>query len=207
MSELKLGAAYEQAVALFPVLQETLHKAGSRYAGRPPDAGVLAQCASNCQGDYIEIGSLYGASAIVAALFGNGHVYCVDIFEPYSKRKDVALPSPELVLSNAANWGAEKKITPFKHRHPPLPEELEHVRFDIAFIDGDHTAAGSLADWENIEHRVDRYVLFHDVRPNSPYGALQTFTQHAMRDPNWNLIYRDTVSKTMSSIGVLERVK
>ncbi len=206
MRELELGAAYEQGVALYPVLVETLKETGSRYAGRPEDAGILAQCVANCKGDYLEIGSLYGASAIVAALFGNGHVYCVDIFEPYST-KPGARPSPELLLQNASNWGAEKKITPFKHRHPPLPAKLEHVRFDIAYIDGDHTHEGSLADWENIEHRVDRYVLFHDVRPNSPYGAKTTFENHAMLDPNWNLIYRNTTSKRMSSIGVLERVK
>lgn len=202
MSEMMLGDPYQQGKKMKAAVMETIVKNGGKFTMRPADAGAIAQCVYSCTGDYLEIGTLFGGSAIIAALFANGHVYCIDPFGyREGQSRAPAIPTKELVLQNAHEWGADEKMTIFVQKHPPLPPELEGHRFDVALIDGLHTEEGMRADWMNLKDRVDRYILFHDVQVGSPHGALRVYENTVLQDPEWRQVYRQKL------IGVVERVK
>ena len=199
MSSLELDTAFQQGTALKRAVQRTVEHNGGVFSMHPWDAGAIAQCCANAPGDYLEIGSLFGGSAIVAALFAKGHVYGIDPFgySPGQTHSD-ATPSAEVVLQNAYEWGAEDKITMFTQRHPPLPKMLENTLFTVAFIDGDHTYEGVKRDWENLKDRVISYILFHDV-VSSAFGARDAFIE-AGNEQYWEQIYLS------GKMGVLGRV-
>jgi predicted O-methyltransferase YrrM len=197
MTELELGSAYQQGRDMKSTIQATIVENGGVFSMPASDAGAIAQCVANCKGDYLEIGSLFGGSAIVAALFAKGRVYCIDPFGyAPGQTRTAGTPSAELVAKNAYAFGAMEKLRIFTQKHPPLPPNLEYVRFDIAFIDGDHTYEGVLADWENLKDRVDRYILFHDVE-NRHFGARKVFSMASKHD-DWFPVYRQ------GKMGIIE---
>lgn len=199
MAKLQLQEEFRQGTRMKPVVKRAIEKNGGKFSMHPADAGAIAQCCANAPGEYLEIGSLFGGSAIIAALFSTGHVYGIDPFG-YSmgQTKTGATPSAEVVMQNAYEWGAQDKITMFTQKHPPLPPELENMRFSVAFIDGDHTYGGAHKDWENLKDRVDRYVLFHDV-VSSSFGCRRAFAE-AGQDPKWEQIY------LAGKMGILEKI-
>lgn len=149
-----------------------------RFAGWPMDC-VDIYNACSCDGNHIEIGTMFGGSAIIAALAKaengyDGLIYCVDPLDGYYGRPfdpntaGKITPSVEIVLENASLWGIEEMLRIFPQKHPPLPEELENMRFETALIDGDHSYKGALADWNNLKGRVDKYIIFHDIHKRNP---------------------------------------
>lgn len=183
-----------------PEIERQIKRNGGVYSMPKKDGGIIAQCASLSQGDYLEIGTLFGGSAIMAALFlpSPGRVFCVDPFgwaEGQTRTKRT--PSAELVAENAYAFGTMKKMRIFTQKHPPLPLALEDHTFAMALIDGDHSYEGVLADWENLKDRVTQYMLFHDVNTGE-FGARKVFKQ-AQTDPDWKKIYQ------AGKMGVLKR--
>ena len=104
----------------------------------------------------LEIGTCHGGSALIlcAALddLGNGRLVCVD-------------PQPEIADST---WQAiEHRAALIEEGSPaclPRAAELAGGPFDLAFIDGDHSRAGALADIEGTLPLLapEAYLLFHD---------------------------------------------
>ncbi len=197
--KLALNEEFRQGMRMKKEVQRIVMKNGGVYSMLPADAGAIAQCCANAPGDYLEIGSLFGGSAIIAALFSTGHVYGIDPFgyKP-NQTQSAATPSAGVVMDNAYEFGTQNKITMFTQKHPPLPPQLENHEFSVAFIDGDHTLQGTRRDWENLKDRVTHYMLFHDVVGTS-FGAKEVFMQ-AAQHPDWERIYY------AGKMGVLERV-
>jgi len=151
------------------------------YASRNREKhGLLAQCVFEAgHGDHLEVGTLYGASAILAALtkkeFGlSGDVYCVDPFvdediDPSIKALTDYRVSIERVLGNAKKMGVDLRVSKM-----PFAEYEIKNRFASAYIDGDHTYEGVKLDWDKASPHVDKLVFFDDY--NDPrFPGVQKF--------------------------------
>jgi len=150
-------------------------------------------------GDHLEIGTLWGGSAIgVAMAKQSGEVYCIDPFNYTDKiagrgERKVTI---EEVKENIAMLGVTT-VHLYKQKHPPMPPSLEKHKFDTALIDGEHTLDACLANWMDVKDRVDKYILFHDidfVRRVKPVWKL------ALQDPEWKFV------EVAEDMGVVRRI-
>jgi hypothetical protein len=171
------------------------------------DAEVLSQVAGLGK-TYVEIGTLFGGSAIVAGISGC-EVYCIDPLDGYyaskwgiKKRPDHRtglVPTADIVRSNWANAGLDpKKLHIFQQLHPPWPEEIKDMHFDSGLIDGDHRYDGVLADYLGMGPRVT-YLMFHDINKID----VQKVYAHALRDGKW--AQYPIAPGTVTRMGVLTR--
>jgi hypothetical protein len=129
--------------------------------------GVLAEYVFLAgHGDYLEIGTWRGASAIVAALtkerFGlGGSVVCVDHFCGYSgqaENSDVIRGQAETTMRDYGACGIEIVQAPSR----PFPESLGGRLFSFALIDGDHWGGNPRLDFLEIQGRVQKFIMFDD---------------------------------------------
>ena len=134
---------------------------------------------------YVEIGTKFGGSAIVAGLAGC-EVHCIDHWE-YPDRDPQIAATPDDVRENWVAAGLDPdKLHLHVHRHPPWPEALEHRLFDIGLIDGSHQDDMALKDFEAMKLYITKYILFHDFNPQHP-GVYKSFFE-AAEDPEWTQI-------------------
>lgn len=196
---LKLTGAYYAGARLKPHVAQVID---GRFTMAPEDAGAIAQCVANCDGDYLEIGSLQGGSATIAGLFCRGKVYCVDIWGwGEGQTREGPEPSPQVVIENAWKFGVDN-VVPLTRAEgdKELPPEISDHIFDVAFIDGDHSYEWTLADWLAVKDNVTDYVLFHDIhRRDDAHMSVKVFEEAAQSD-EWEIVYR------RRKMGVLERV-
>ena len=117
---------------------------------------------------YVEIGTLFGASACVAGLAGCD-VYCIDPLDGYNYRgvpdphdEHNTMPSPIIVQNNWVRQGLDiGRLHLYAKYHPPWPREIDH-RFDVGLIDGNHHTAHAWLDYYGMQSRV-KYLMFHDI--------------------------------------------
>ena len=162
----------------------------------PHDAGILAQAVLNAKhGDHVEIGTFYGASAILVALvkkaFGmHGKVYCVD---PLEVRSDVApdastgiMATQAIVMSNAEKFSVADRIVLVPNYSKPWPID-ENKTFASGYIDGDHWNGFPLWDWQQLSKRVTYSIVFDDYA----WGKTEVIdaVHVAMQDPNWICVH------------------
>lgn len=141
--------------------------------------GLLCQAVRN-SGDenYFEIGSLYGGSAITAALTKKefklaGRIICVE-------------PNPRSILENASIFGVKDRIK----IHKMTSEEMylmPDINVSCAFIDGDHRPPHPTQDWAKLAYVSSKYVIFDDVDKSEP-GVTGAF-HVALEYQNWNLVH------------------
>jgi len=135
--------------------------------------GIFAEVVlQSGDGHYVEIGSLYGGSAIVAALvkehFGlDGMVYCVD-------------PTPRHITENAKQYGVDDRIIVVNEVSSPWL--LGDTGFSMGYIDGDHRPPHPTEDWNILKEVVTRYILFDDY-DRSEVGVTQGI-RHALIEMN-----------------------
>ena len=196
------------------VLPEALdisHKVGqglTNRGGRAADGGLslpflTSMVAAGGDGDHVDIGSLYGASAICAALIKKerglkGKVYCIDPYDAAERDSHVkavaSMQEPvsataEELFSNAEHFGVE--LTLIEKKSYPWPEELEDNVFATAYIDGDHLGDGPKNDFLSLRGRTTMYIgtdnfeeEFMDVT-NSMIFAMDT--------EDWFLWYKNLI--------------
>jgi predicted O-methyltransferase YrrM len=120
---------------------------------------------------YLEIGTLHGGSALVVAaamdaIGSEGRMICVDLH-------------PQIAPEHLSRL--EKRATLLEGRSPdvlPLAEKTAGGRFDLAFIDGDHTYQGALADATAVVSVMSEprsYLVFHDAFNPDVNRALDEF--------------------------------
>lgn len=144
---------------------------------------LLADIVGNVDGDHLEIGTLFGASAIVCALAKKnakreGKIFCIDPLNGYyigARNKNGAdigseidkpsgkKPTMENLLKNCKEFGVELEI--IQKKSDPFPEELKGRKFATVYIDGDHWNGAPARDWNSIKDNVDSFVIFHDCTP------------------------------------------
>jgi len=183
--------------------------------GRAADSGLslpflASMAAAAGDGDHVDIGSLYGASALVVALIKRklglkGDVYCID---PYNEkiRDKVVRPSdgldspvsatPEELLANANHFDVELKLIQ-KNSHP-WPEELKDNIFASAYIDGDHLGNAPMNDFLNLRGRVTGYIGTDNVEEEYPDVVRMILFASATDD--WFLYYKNIVFAALRRI-------
>lgn len=148
-------------------------------------------------GDYVEIGSLFGASAITAAAAKmtrnfSGKVYCIDPMEFERHEAVVRLE------------GSESKRLLLKHQEQIFKDNIEKYpdielvkacsdpwpirspeRFDVAFIDGWHYGDGPITDAMNLVDIIDKFIILDDIIPHYP-DVMRAF-HYLAAHPRWFL--------------------
>jgi len=156
--------------------------------------GTLAQI----PGDYVEIGTWFGASALVTALVKKraevyGSITCIDLFAgpnpKYYQAYRLDHPSAAAVLDNAEKLGVELEV--LVRPSDPWPKELAGRAFTVGYIDGDHRHPHPTQDATNLSNRVTKYLVFDDFSPNMKAVQLAVFDLLKC-DPAWDLslVYR-----------------
>ncbi len=173
-------------------------------------AWAIAQAGN---GDHLEIGTLHGGSAILAALVKqqcgfSGDVWCIDPLNGYYVGTPYGCPvdwvskiavSPETLAGNVAAFGLEDRIHWIQAKSLPFPEQLKDHAFASAFIDGDHWGDAPLLDWASCKDRVSRMVVFdNDDRATHP--AVMKAVEVARSDPFWTCVLRAGITAVFERI-------
>ena len=157
------------AGGLILTAEEIIAEFNKGYQGRvmlgAEAAGLLMDCVARTDGDYIEIGSAFGGSAIMAGMAmgdGPGTVYCIDNFLGVNR-----LESIDAVYNgfweNVIRFELQQRIVAFNQSHPPFPEPIHFHKFSVGLIDGDHLGEGPLKDFLGLDSRVTDYLLFDNA--------------------------------------------
>ena len=182
---------------------EIAMKVTKEIGGRAADSGVslpfiAAMVEAAPDGDHVDIGSLFGASAITAALMKKelghkGKVYCIDPYEKRTvKRGENITPellegNPEALMENAEKF--EVKLTLIQERSDPWPEKLKGATFVTAYIDGDHMGDAPWIDFENLRGRTTGYIGCDNYEEE--YADVVEALWKAMNTDDWFLLYKN----------------
>lgn len=191
--------------------------------GRAADNGVSLPWVANMAvsagaGDHVEIGTLYGASAMTVAtakaMAGlSGTVYCID---PWDDRKttEVCAMSPKIendlsakfedVQENVSRLNAmlEKNGIPrvsielIKAKSQPWPHKLDDKRFVSAFIDGLHYGDVPKLDFGECAKRTTHYIGFDNYEESYPEIEMAVNDAIATKNgkaPDWSLYFKNFV--------------
>lgn len=184
---------------------EEINEQIERLATYPDTCFRLIECIKECEGDHVEIGCLYGGTLVLTAMFKpKGHIYGIDPLDQYGyygshdwpSGKDI-WPASRMLRENIRLFGYEHRITHIDKFSDPWPNELEGMRFDTAFIDGDHTTIGAYKDFLNLRNRVNRYIIWDDVGENK-------FVRAAFDQASEHLSWEVTLDE--GNVGIMEYV-
>lgn len=171
-----------------------------RYAGEPYDWGLTAQMIVWANGgDHLEIGTLFGGSAILAALTKiefnlSGQVVCVDPLNSYyGNPVDVQSNTNvtvDAVRRNTDLFGVNDRLELVTELSKPWP--LGERRFVSAFIDGAHDYDTVMSDWLNCSRLVDKVIQFdnYDLR----HYMIAQVVMAAVRHPDWALLHASGIT-------------
>lgn len=143
-------------------------------------------------GLHLEVGCLWGGTAILAALakreaHAPGHILSIDFMlggfwdteDPEINKR----PHPQDVYMNAIRFGVEGMISVLRCSSYPWPFS-EHLKPATALIDGDHSYNGCKRDWESLKDITEKTLIFHDYHPYYP-GVQRVVDELVKPDPAW----------------------
>jgi len=152
---------------------------------------------------YVEIGCRFGGTFIVVVeylrRFADLHLAVAidiahsDIMVAYAKRTD----------------GVKYKIE--SSRDPEVVAYLGSRRWDLAFIDGDHSYEGCSSDYEAVKERA-AIIGLHDIASSACPGVVRAWTEIRRVAPTSRIFeaidqyqdVRDRTEKTFLGIGTVE---
>jgi tRNA A58 N-methylase Trm61 len=145
------------------------------------DIAILTQMICHNEGDHLEIGTAYGASAIVAALAmefigRDGKIVCIDPMEG-----ELAHSSLEVFWQNTKALKVDDKIEFFQQKSQPYP--LGDRRFGTALIDGDHSTECVTEDWKNVSNVTLSHIMLHDY--GQIFSVRKAVRDVVLPDENW----------------------
>lgn len=164
-----------------------------RFAMSAEDADLLRMAIIEAPGDYIEIGTLWGASAIFAALVHKlydipGKVYAIDPMIGYYGGDDgTRRPTIKDFINNTKRFSVNVELVQAYSDPFPL-----NVMASVVLIDGNHSAEWVEKDWKNSKQHSSRFVIFHDY--NDP-----VISNYIERIDDWK------IWKKCETMAVLER--
>ena len=143
-------------------------------------------------GNHLEIGTLFGGSAIAVALMKSfllhpGIIVCIDPLEGYYSGKDISgIPvNPETLFRNIDAFKVGNRILVMKSKSQSY-FGLD-ISFSTAYIDGDHADGVPLKDWNRVKDVVSRYVIFDNWDEKHP--EVQKACREADSDIEWKCVY------------------
>lgn len=196
---MEFGAGYKNGGGIYDDIRRLMT---GRIATSRAGCQVLAEVISRVpDGIHVEIGGLWGGTAILAALMqnDNGRVYVIDPVtelgyyggdDPLTKTR----PTVKDLYSNFVKCGVEHKICHIDKQSYPWPSISD---CDTAFIDGDHSFEAVYQDWMNVQARCSKYIVFDNVEPR--YSGVEHVFTLACNHPGWKL------SVLADGVGVIER--
>jgi len=115
---------------------------------------------------YLEIGTLWGGTAIIAALAGAKKVITIDSMDgirwtepdPFYPHEIV---TKERILRNFQEFGIEDRVELVHAKSFPFP--VKDIYPDITLIDGGH-GGDVIDDWESVKDITKKIILFHDYK-------------------------------------------
>lgn len=198
-----LDEGYEIGIALASKIEAQLPL--GRTIITLEDAGVLAQTILWAKhADHIEIGTLFGGTAILAALvkkhFGmHGMIHCVDPLDKrptpfFADRSSSTMATRDSLFENAAQFDVEDRI--ILHQSPSKPWPLDRdMRFGTGYIDGDHWNGMPAHDWKIMRDICTLAVVFDDYCIGKP--EIVDVVSEAASDPRWMLVRISGMSAVM----------
>ena len=133
---------------------------------------------------YVETGSYLGCSALLAALNSPATVWAHDIWIEDWSTLDGTVPPPEeqdyffKFYENILNNKMENRIIPIRGNSAYTLKIHKPNSIDLAFIDGDHSYEGCMADLELLYPcmKPGSFILLHDCYFDMPpYKAVNDF--------------------------------
>lgn len=168
------------------------------------EADLLAEICKT-PGDHVEVGTLWGASAIIAAWNKPrpDRIYSIDIMQggywtdgdPGTNPK--IKPTARAILDNFHHAGVADRITLICAPSNPLPVS---GLVSTALIDAAHESYLAKEDWLNLNSFVSRFIALHDVGEQHP-GVASMVERWVLTDPRWRKY------KQAHSLLVMERVE
>jgi predicted O-methyltransferase YrrM len=174
-------------------------------------AEFLMECVANTEGDYIEIGSASGGSALMAAMaMGDraGTVYCIEPFIGMNPLEGVD-PMYKAFWENMLHYEIEQRIILFKQYTPPFPSPLHFHRFSVGLIDGNHMGDWPVKDFMELDSRVTDVLLFDNAELEGVAKAISVAVHHDWQE--YKTIEYDSVmskkaGKTNTLVALIRRV-
>lgn len=143
-------------------------------------------------GNHLEIGTLFGGSAIAVALLKKklsqrGIVVCIDPLNGYYEKADVSrIPvTPETLFRNIDLFDVGDRILVMKAYSQSCVDF--NMFFSTAYIDGNHKNNTPLHDWWCVKDVVSNYVIFDNW--DNKYPDVQKACEVARRDFEWTCVY------------------
>jgi len=179
-----LGDGYDYGLDIAKRIAETINGGpGSSIE----DAALLAEVAFRAgNSDHLELGTLFGNTAIVVAATKkafdlDGDVYCIDNFSFVSEHS-----SPEGVMANAELFDVADRIKVLVGNTYPLPPDITERHFGSAYIDAAHDYGNCRQDWYSVKEISDS-VAFHDY--DKLHMGVVDVVRDAMKEPGWWLVH------------------
>ena len=144
-------------------------------------------------GNYIEIGTLYGASAIFAVLVKRenkqkGWVYAIDPMTGYYGGDDgFRTVSVDDFYSNLEKFSAHVSLI----REYSYPFPL-NIKASVILIDGDHTLKAVKQDFESAK-KYTNTIIFHDYNDSAIYDFVNSLM-------DWK------ITDSIKTMAVIERI-
>jgi hypothetical protein len=155
-------------------------------------------------GNHLEIGTLFGGSAIAVALLKqrlnhSGIVFCIDPLNGYyndgSKgfidNQSGKAVTPEVLFENIRRFDVGQRMVVMQAKSVPCPNLMD-IKFSTAYIDGEHESGVPLKDWICIKDIVTRFVIFDNYADTHP--DVQNACLMARNDPDWREVYDEDIT-------------
>lgn len=181
--------------------------------GRSAMWGIEADLLSEiCRtpGDHVEVGTLWGASAIIAAQAKPppGRIFSIDIMRGGywaggDPGCDLQSPTARDVLENFAHAGVAERITLICARSHPWPLSLS-VLPSTALIDAGHNAGDVRRDWQSVAPITSKFIALHDYGEQHP-DVGKVIEAEILTDPNWRKYRQEHTLLVMQRVRPREK--